>query len=172
VLIQGVMALFLALWPVGAMAHEGPFGLEPILMEQTVGSYVVDVEGNPQLMASQFEVSVWLAGESIGQESSVTLLATWAEDSAVTVRGSTVYLDGHFYTVMPLPQPGDWQMRILIDGPAGQAELTAQVTVPAAAEAEAEAEVTPSPSRLWLILGAALAVLALALAAIWLRRRR
>jgi hypothetical protein len=156
-LITGLLATWLAI-PHVALAHVGaPY---PVLLEQPVGPYVASALADPDVGTGTFYVLVDLpGGQPIPPGTSVTV---WVEPEdghqAATghpaQREETRYGE-RFVARVPFDAEGPWQVRLVIEGPAGAGETSFVVRV------------TPSGVG-WLATVACL-IPFLVLGALWLR---
>jgi hypothetical protein len=155
--------LLTALLPTVASAHVGaPY---PVLLEEPIGPYTLSALADPDVGGGTFYVLVEHQGASTPAGTTVTLWAEPADghlDAAAyaAAREETRYGE-RFVAEVPFDAEGAWQMRLVVDGPAGTGEAAFPV------------EVTP-PGTGWIATVACLLPFAL-LAALWLRgimRRR
>ena len=119
-------------WPAPAEAHVGaPY---PVLLEEAVGPYVVSAMADPDVGKGTFYVSVTLDGEDL--HSADTVVALWAEPldghlaeaRTEALRKDTRHGVRHVAEV-PFDAEGPWQLRLVIEGPAGSGETSFPVNV-------------------------------------------
>lgn len=133
------LALFLLLlWlsrPVPARAHWGaPY---PVLLEQEVGPYLVSALADPDVGTGTFIVQITLLdGTATPADTALSLwvrpkdghLDEYGQESEREVtRG-----EERFVARLPFDTEGQWQVRLVLEGPAGAAEVsfTVRVTPP------------------------------------------
>jgi hypothetical protein len=130
-LLLGVLLVWLA-WPAAAEAHVGaPY---PVLLEEAVGPYTVSTLADPDVGQGTFYVLVALAGGESPPEG--TTLMVWvepedghrAEASYQAGRQQTRYGE-RFVAEVPFDAEGPWQVRLVLEGPAGTGETTFPVRV-------------------------------------------
>jgi hypothetical protein len=153
------LAGWLALaWPFPAMAHVGaPY---PVLLEEPVGSYTVSALADPDVGKGTFYIMVTLhAGQPVPDDTAVTVWANpedghLAEAEYPAGRQHTRYGE-RFVAEVPFDARGPWQVRLVLEGSAGQGETSFPVRV------------TPSGTG-WLATLACLVPFVI-LGALWLR---
>jgi hypothetical protein len=119
-------------WPPVARAHGG--GPYPILLEQAVATYTVSVLADPDVGIGTFIVQATLAGgEPLPAD---TLVTVWVqpEDGHVAEAGyraqrQTTRAGEEFIAKVPFDAEGIWQVRLVLDGPAGRGETAFNVRV-------------------------------------------
>jgi len=150
-LAQGLLA------PGVARAHVGaPY---PVLMEEPVGPYLVSALADPDVGGGTFYVMVALDGKAPPEGTTVTARAEpedghRAAEAYAAERQQTRYGE-RFVAEVPFDAEGPWQMRLVVEGPAG------------AGEVEFPVRVTPSGTG-WLATVACLVPFVL-LGGLWLR---
>jgi hypothetical protein len=162
---RALLASFLVwlILPAVARAHVGaPY---PVLLEEPVGPYTLSALADPDVGGGTFYILVERDGASAPAGTTVTVWAEPADgrlDPAAyaAAREETRYGE-RFVAEVPFEAEGPWQMRLVVEGPAGTGEAAFPV------------EVTP-PGTGWIATVACLVPFVL-LAALWLRgilRRR
>jgi hypothetical protein len=144
--------------PRPALAHVGaPY---PVLLEQPVGPYVASALADPDVGTGTFYVLVSLPDDQpIPPGTSVTL---WVEPEDghqapaghPAEREETRYGE-RFVARVPFDAEGPWQVRLVIDGPAGAGETSFTVRV--------------TPSGIGWLASVACLIPFLILAALWMR---
>jgi hypothetical protein len=109
------------------MAHSGaPY---PVLLEESVDPYVASALADPDVGKGTFYLLVELPGQVLAPaDTTVTLWARpedghAAETAYQAERQETRYGD-RFVAQVPFDARGAWQIRLVIDGSAGQGETT------------------------------------------------
>jgi hypothetical protein len=126
------LVLFLLAWPATALAHVGaPY---PVLLEEAAGPYLVSALADPDVGTGTFYVLVTLAsGEPSPAGTTVTASVEpddghQAQTDHPAVREDTRYGE-RFVAKVPFDAEGPWQVRLVIEGPAGEAEVAFPVRV-------------------------------------------
>ncbi|MFN2292112.1 MAG: hypothetical protein ACK2UC_13050 [Anaerolineae bacterium] len=156
-LVAGLLSVWLAS-PGFALAHVGaPY---PVLLEQPVGPYTASALADPDVGTGTFYVLVDLAdGQSIPPGTSVTV---WAEpeDGHQAAAGHPAQREEtrygeRFVARVPFDAEGPWQVRLVMDGPAGAGETSFTVRV--------------TPSGIGWLASVACLIPFVVLGALWLR---
>jgi hypothetical protein len=119
------------IWPPAALAHAGaPY---PLLVDEPVGPYRVSTLADPDVGQGTFYIEAKAADGSLPAGTTVTVAVQpadghLAEAGVPAERRSTRYGDRYVATV-PFDTEGLWQVRLLLDGPAGRAEHRFSVDV-------------------------------------------
>lgn len=118
--------------PAAAEAHVGaPY---PVLLEESVGPYSVSALADPDVGTGTFYVLVTQAGDALAPEGTTVTLWVWPEDGHLpqaahqAERQDTRYGE-RFLVKVPFDAKGPWQIRLAIEGPAGQGETAFPVEV-------------------------------------------
>jgi hypothetical protein len=155
------LLLWSLLAPAVARAHVGaPY---PVLLEEEVGPYLVSALADPDVGTGTFYVMITLTGGTPAPVDTTVTLQVEPEDGhrpAATHRAArqeTRYGE-RFVAEVPFDAEGPWQVRLLVEGPAGRGQVSFPVRV------------TPSGTG-WLATLACL-VPFLLLGALWLRGAR
>jgi hypothetical protein len=128
------LVLVIVAWPAASQAHVGaPY---PVLLEEAVGPYQVSALADPDVGKGTFYVLVTLAS---GEPSPAgTTVTAWVEPADghqapsghPAERQETRYGE-RFVAKVPFDAEGPWQVRLAIEGPAGDGEVTFPVRVTA-----------------------------------------
>lgn len=126
------LVLVVLVLPATAQAHVGaPY---PVLLEEAVGPYLVSALADPDVGKGTFYVLVTLAS---GEPSPAgTTVTAWVEpddghqalSSHQAEREETRYGE-RFVAEVPFDAEGAWQVRLAIEGPAGEGEVAFPVRV-------------------------------------------
>jgi hypothetical protein len=119
-------------WPSRVQAHVGaPY---PVLLEEAAGPYLVSALADPDVGTGTFYVLVTLAsGEPSPTGTTVTASVEpddghQAQTDHQAVREDTRYGE-RFVAKVPFDAEGPWQVRLAIQGPAGDGEVAFPVRV-------------------------------------------
>ena len=131
--LVGWLAGWLALaWPLQAMAHVGaPY---PVLLEAPVGPYTASALADPDVGTGTFYIMVTLAtGQPVPTDTVVTVWVEpedghLAEAGHGAERQQTRYGE-RFVAKVPFDARGPWQVRLVVEGPAGRGEAGFPVQV-------------------------------------------
>jgi hypothetical protein len=131
--LVGWLAGWLALaWPLQAMAHVGaPY---PVLLEEPVGPYTTSALADPDVGKGTFYIMVTLdTAQPVPADTTVTVWAEpedghLAEAGYGAERQQTRYGE-RFVAEVPFDARGPWQVRLAIEGSAGQGETRFPVQV-------------------------------------------
>jgi hypothetical protein len=130
-LICSSVVLWLA-WPSTALAHEcAPY---PVLLEEPLGPYLASALADPDVGTGRFYILVILSsGEPPPPETAVTV---WVEPEDGHLAGAEYPAERQqtrygerFVAEVPFDAEGTWQVRLAIEGPAGQGETAFPVRV-------------------------------------------
>ncbi len=140
VLLPWLLLLAWLIAPPAARAHSG--GPYPVLLEEHAGPYIVSALADPDVGLGTFIVQATLiGGDPVSADTEVTV---WVqpEDGHTAEAGyraerQTARDGDQFLAKVPFDAEGMWQVRLVLDGPAGYGEASFQV------------HVTP-PSRQWI----------------------
>jgi hypothetical protein len=118
--------------PAGARAHVGaPY---PVLLEEPVGPYMASALADPDVGTGTFYILITLdTGQQVPANTAVTVWAEpedghLAEAGYEAERQQTRYGE-RFVAKVPFDAEGPWQVRLVIDGSAGQGETLFPVKV-------------------------------------------
>jgi hypothetical protein len=130
-LILSAILLWLA-WPSTALAHVGaPY---PVLLEEPLGPYLASALADPDVGKGTFYILVTLTGgQPPALDTSVTVWVTpddghLAEAGYPAERQQTRYGE-RFVVEVPFDAEGSWQVRLVLEGPAGRGETAFPVRV-------------------------------------------
>jgi hypothetical protein len=130
--LGGGLLLALLAWPLVAMAHVGaPY---PVLLEESVGPYIASALADPDVGTGTFYALVSLTGgEPPPLDTSVTLWVRpedghLGETGHPADRQQTQYGE-RFVAKVPFDAEGAWQVRLTIQGSAGEGEISFPVQV-------------------------------------------
>lgn len=123
------MALLLALLPAAASAHSGPPFI--VVPQQAVGPYTATVWADPDVGTGTFIVEAMVNGAAPPDGTTVTVHARPADGhQSETSAAASRQRSGEnniFQATVPLDAEGQWNVRVTLDGPAGQGETAFQV---------------------------------------------
>ncbi|MEJ2736539.1 MAG: hypothetical protein P8189_23735 [Anaerolineae bacterium] len=119
-------------WPSTALAHVGaPY---PVLLEEPVGPYLASALADPDVGKGTFYILVTLAGgEAPAPDTAITVWVEpedghLAEAGYPAERQETRYGE-RFVAEVPFDAEGAWQVRLVLEGPAGRGETAFPVRV-------------------------------------------
>lgn len=133
--IGWLIGMWIVCWQFGStasLAHVGaPY---PVLLEEVAGPYLVSALADPDVGTGTFYILATLLD---GQQPPVgTMVTAWvrpedghaSESSQPAERQETRYGE-RFVAKVPFDAEGPWQVRLVIEGPAGTGEVTFPVDV-------------------------------------------
>lgn len=125
--------LLIVFTPASAFAHSGaPF---LVLLEEPVGPYTVTMWADPDVGGGTFTIEANENGQPLADGTTATL---WAEPEDghlpaqdYAAEWQTTADGERLVATIPFDAEGQWQVRLVMDGPAGSGEATVNVQVTA-----------------------------------------
>jgi hypothetical protein len=124
-LVGWLVGWFLLAWPSAVMAHSGaPY---PVLLEEQVGPYVASALADPDVGTGTFYVLVAMPDKAPAPADTTVTIWSQPEDGHATEaayraeRQQTRYGE-RFVAKVPFDTKGPWQIRLTIEGSAGNGE--------------------------------------------------
>lgn len=122
--VLGLLLLAVAglLLPAAAHAHGAEDELLPLLEEAPAGPYSVTVRGDLRPGSAGFDVFATAEGRPLDASSQVVIELRPRDRPAEIVRYPARFEEDHFTTEVTLSPATSWDLRLLLNGPAGPAE--------------------------------------------------
>jgi hypothetical protein len=132
-LLIGVTLLVAVLaWPHVAFAHVGaPY---PVLLDHPVGPYVVSVLTDPDVGIGTFILQGTAGEEGVIPDDTTVTFWVWPEDGHTGEAGTEAGVEERrgeqrFVARVPFDAEGPWGVRLVLEGTAGEGEVTFSVQV-------------------------------------------
>jgi hypothetical protein len=131
-LALSLAGLVFVAWPATVLAHSGsPY---PVLLEERVGPYITSALADPDVGTGTFYVQATMPDETPAPPD--TVVTIWskpqdghASEAAYQAERQQTRYGERFVAKVPFDAKGPWQVRLTIEGPAGNGETSFPIQV-------------------------------------------